>query len=330
MIITRTPFRISFSGGGSDLPAFYKKEPGIVLSTSIDKYMLIAIHPFFDPQKIQLKYSRTELVTKQSDIQHPILKQVLTQFKLKGVDINSIADIPAGTGLGSSSSFTVGLLHTINAYLGKYVSAEQLAEAACDIEINKLGEPIGKQDQYAAACGGLNLVTFYPDETVNVEKIIMNTQKKKELEDNLLMIFTGDTRSASNILRTQQKNSNQKARFENIKKMTLLSKDLKKALEKNNLADFGKILHEGWVLKKSLAGKISNDFIDGIYAKGLKAGAEGGKLLGAGAGGFILFYVEKQNQAKFRKAMAAYRELKFKFDDFGSKVIYVGEHDLSK
>lgn len=329
MIITRTPFRISFAGGGSDLPAFYKQEPGCVLSTSIDKYMFLAAHPFFDKGKIQLKYSKTELVNNVKDINHPIFRQVLTDHKITGIDINSIADIPAGTGLGSSSSFTVGLLHTVNAYLGKYVSAEQLAAGACEIEINKLGEPIGKQDQYAAAYGGLNFITFNPDETVNVEKIIMRSEKKAELEANLLMIYTGDTRSASAILKEQgQATVSKKDKFNDLREMVKLAHGLKQVLSENNIDEFGRILHEGWLLKKSLTGGISNILVDTIYDQGIAAGALGGKLLGAGGGGFILFYCPQEKQAGFRKAMAKYRELDFKFDSFGSKVIYVGEHDL--
>ena len=178
MIISRTPFRVSFAGGGSDIPSFYRKSAGAVLSTSIDKYMYIAIHPYFEKDKIQLKYSKTEQVDCIENIQHPIFREVLKTYGLTGVDLNSIADIPSGTGLGSSSSFTVGLLNAVRAYLGKATSGEKLGELACDIEINKVGSPIGKQDQYAAACGGLNFITFYGDETVNVEKIVMQPKKK--------------------------------------------------------------------------------------------------------------------------------------------------------
>ncbi|GHV65304.1 hypothetical protein FACS1894199_05630 [Bacteroidia bacterium] len=174
MIISRTPFRISFAGGGSDLPSFYTQEPGAVLSTSIDKYMYLAIHPFFEPDKIQLKYSKTELVENFSDIKHPIFREYLSMLQIKGVDINSVSDIPAGTGLGSSSSFTVGLVNALSAYNHQYVSQEQLAATACEIEIGRLKEPIGKQDQYAAAYGGLNFIRFNCDESVEVEKIIMN------------------------------------------------------------------------------------------------------------------------------------------------------------
>jgi D-glycero-alpha-D-manno-heptose-7-phosphate kinase len=327
MIITRTPFRISFAGGGSDLPSFYRKNEGAVLSTTIDKYMFIAVHSFFDAKKIQLKYSRTELVSSFDDIQHPILHEVLKMYNISGVDINSIADIPSGTGLGSSSSFTVGLIHALNAYQGKFIAQEQLASLACRIEIEQLKEPIGKQDQYAAAYGGLNFITFYPDETVNVEKIIMSADKKRELENNLQMIYTGDVRSASTILQQQNQNISHLDKFSAQQQIVTLTYNLRDALNANNLDDFGRILHEGWILKKTLTDNISNSHVDTIYEQGIAAGASGGKLLGAGGGGFILFYCPKEKQEKFFEAMKAYRILSFKFDNFGSKIIYVGEND---
>jgi len=327
MIISKTPFRISFAGGGSDLPAFYQKGVGAVLSTSIDKYIYIAAHPFFDPSKIQLKYSKTELVSAISDINHPIFKSVLDMFKLNGVDINSIADVPSGTGLGSSSSFTVGLLNALFAYQNKMVSQEELAALASHIEIDLLKSPIGKQDQYAAACGGLNLITFYPDETVNVEKIIMQPAKKKELEENLIMIYTGDVRSANSILIEQKRAIEESEKYSCQEKMVDLAFDLKKVLEQNKIDDFGTILHQGWLLKKSMTQSISNTMVDDIYAKGLKAGALGGKLLGAGGGGFVLFYCPKDKQGNFRNEMSNFREFKFGFDNFGSKIIYIGDNN---
>jgi len=327
MIISRTPFRISFAGGGSDLPSFYNKEMGAVLSTSINKYIYLAIHPFFDPNKIQLKYSMTELVSSIGEIQHPIFREALDLYKLTGVDINSIADVPSGTGLGSSSSFTVGLINAIKAYQNIAVSSEVLASKACQIEIEILKSPIGKQDQYAAAYGGLNLITFYPDQRVNVEKIIMNPQKKQELDDNLILIYTGDVRSANKILEQQKIAIEEKENFECQKKMVRLAFDLKNVLEKNEIDDFGRILHEGWLLKKSLNKSISNSIIDGIYEKGIKAGALGGKLLGAGGGGFVLFYCPIEKQDSFKKSMQNYRELKFSFEYFGSKIIYIGNND---
>lgn len=325
MIISRTPFRISFAGGGSDLPSFYRKEPGAVVSTTIDKYMYIALHPFFDKNKIQLKYSKTELVDAIDDIKHPIFREVLSHYNLTGIDLNSIADIPSGTGLGSSSSFTVGLINVIKAYLNRAVSAESLAELACDVEMNKVGSPIGKQDQYAAAYGGLNFITFYGDETVNVEKIIMQPDKKKELQDNLLMIYVGGNHDAGTILTNQQKISNESAAFKRQRLMVEQAFQLKKMLEDNTIDDFGRYLHEGWMMKKTLAHGISTDHIDEIYNKGIKAGALGGKLLGAGGAGFILFYCPREKQESFRDTMRDLYEMKFTFDSNGSKIIYMNE-----
>lgn len=325
MIISRTPFRISFAGGGSDLPSFYRRETGAVLSTSIDKYMYIAIHPYFERNKIQLKYSKTEQVDSIDAIKHPIFKEVLKMYNLTGVDLNSIADIPSGTGLGSSSSFTVGLLNAVRTYLGKATSGDRLGELACDVEINRVGSPIGKQDQYAAACGGLNFITFYGDETVNVEKIIMQPDKKKELEDNLLMVFVGGEHSANEILKNQQAAISDQKKFDTQKQMVKLAYNLRASLEQNNLDDFGCILHEGWLLKKSLTSGISNGIVDEIYNRGIEAGALGGKLLGAGGAGFILFYCPKVRQQEFRKRMGNINEMQFHFDNFGSKIIYVGD-----
>ncbi len=326
MIISRTPFRISFAGGGSDLPSFYRRELGAVVSTSIDKYMYIAIHPFFDKNKIQLKYSKTELIDAINDIKHPIFREVLSLYNLKGIDLNSIADVPSGTGLGSSSSFTVGLLNVVNAYLTKAINSEKLAELACDVEMNKVGSPIGKQDQYAAACGGLNFITFYGDESVNVEKIIMKSDKKKELQDNLLMIYIGGKHSANDILREQQQIINGSAEFNIQRQMVQQAFQLKSSLEKNEIDDFGRYLHEGWLMKKSLTTGISNGYIDEIYKKGIKAGALGGKLLGAGGAGFILFYCPVERQEFFRKSMLEMNEMKFCFDSSGSKIIYMDDN----
>ena len=325
MIISRTPFRISFAGGGSDLPSFYRKEVGAVLSTSIDKYMYIAIHPFFDKRKIQLKYSKTELVGSIDEINHPIFREVLKMYNLTGVDLNSIADIPSGTGLGSSSSFTVGLLNAVRTYLGKATSGEKLGALACDVELNKVGSPIGKQDQYAAACGGLNFITFYGDETVNVEKIIMQKKKKKELEENLIMVFVGGEHSANAILKRQAEAIEEQKKFDTQKAMVRLAYELRTCLENNQLDDFGRILHEGWLMKKSLASGISTGMVDELYEHGMQAGALGGKLLGAGGAGFILFYCPKEKQDEFRNKMGNINEMRFRFDDFGSKIIYIGD-----
>jgi D-glycero-alpha-D-manno-heptose-7-phosphate kinase len=256
-----------------------------------------------------------------------LLKAALEMYNLNGVDINSIADVPSGTGLGSSSSFTVGLLNAIKAYQNIAVSHELLASKACHIEIDVLKSPIGKQDQYAAAYGGLNFISFHPDETVNVEKIIMNPVKKKELEENLIMIYTGDVRSANTILQQQSIAIEESDKFDSQEKMVSLAYDLKNVLENNQIDEFGRILHEGWLLKKSLISSISNTLIDDIYNKGIGAGALGGKLLGAGGGGFVLFYCPKEKQESFRLKMKDFREFKFGFDNFGSKIIYIGDND---
>ena len=325
MIISRTPFRVSFAGGGSDLPSFYKRSTGAVLSTSINKYMYITIHPWFDKAKTVLKYSKTEVVDSIDDIKHPIFREVLKLYKVHGVDMSSIADIPSGTGLGSSSSFTVGLLNAVRAYLGKATSGEKLGELACYVEINRVGSPIGKQDQYAAACGGLNFITFYGDDTVNVEKIIMRPEKKKELESNLIMVYVGGEHSANTILKSQSAAISDIKKFEAQKEMVKLAYNLRESLENNNLEDFGYILHENWLLKKSLTSGISNGMVDEMYTKGIKSGALGGKLLGAGGAGFILFYCPKEKQQDFREQMGDINELNFEFDHYGSKIIYVGE-----
>lgn len=324
MIGTRTPFRISFAGGGSDLKEFYSKHTGCVLSASINKYMYILVHQFFN-DNIQIKYSKTELVDEISKIQHPIVREVLTQFNIMGIDINSIADVPSGTGLGSSSAYTVGLLHAINAYCNKYTSSEYLAKEACKIEIDILGEPIGKQDQYAVAYGGLNLIKFYPDENVDVEPIIMSPESYLKLEGNLLMFYTGLIRSASDILIDQKKNIENSDTFNSLIRMTELAGEMKKSLVEDNFQDFGRIMDENWHLKKSLSKKISESQIDDFYSKAIDAGALGGKLLGAGGGGFLIFYCEKENHEKLRNSLSELRELKFKFDRNGSKIIYIGD-----
>ena len=325
MIIARTPLRISFAGGGSDLPSFYRHEQGAVLSTSIDKYVYIAIHEYFQSNQTLLKYSKTELVNSYNEIQHPIFRECLSMMDISGVDISSIADVPAGTGLGSSSTFTVCLMNALHAYKREYVSPGYLASTACDIEINRLGDPIGKQDQYAAAYGGLNFITFNKDESVSVEKIIMDPIAKKQLDENLIMIFTGETRSASKILKDQSKEMSNVDKRLVVKKMVDMAYDLKDVLQNNNIDDFGRILHEGWLLKQSISTGISNETINTLYNKGLEAGALGGKLLGAGGSGFILFYCPKEKQEAFRKEMSSYQELPFKFDNSGSKIIYLPE-----
>lgn len=326
MIITKTPFRISFAGGGSDLEEFYKHSPGAVLSTTVDKYMYISSHRFFDEDKVRLKYSKTETVTDLDDMQHPIVREVLRKFNIEGaLEISSNADVPAGTGLGSSSSFTVGLLHNLHAINGQFVSKQKLAEEACEVEIEILREPIGKQDQYAAAFGGLNIFRFDPSGAVNVEKIHLQKDIFEALQMNLLMFFTGQQRSASSILEEQKDNMNMTSKVDLLKEMVALVDEMRSTIYSGNLHDFGNILNKGWIAKQQLASKISNPQINDLYAHALKNGALGGKILGAGGGGFLLLYCEQEHQARLRSALGNLRELNFKLENEGSKLIHVGD-----
>lgn len=328
MIITRTPFRISFAGGGSDLPSFYEKHEGCVISTSINKYMYISVHPTFNREETIIKYNKTEIVKNVNDIQHPIAKQLLLDHKLNGIEIVSTADIPSGTGLSTSSAYTVGLIHALYAYQGKYCSQERVAREACELEISKLGEPIGKQDQYGTAIGGLKFIRFLQDGSVDVEPLIIDRKVKEELNNNLLLFYTGLTHSASTILEEQSKNIiNENDKFNNLVEMTKLTYDMKDALTSGDLKAFGEILNKNWLLKQKLASSISNDTVSKYYDIAINNGALGGKLLGAGGGGFLLFYCEKENQEKLRSALSNLVELPFDMENSGTKIIYVGNKD---
>lgn len=323
MIITRTPFRISFVGGGTDLPEFYRIEPGAVVSTAINKYMYIVVNKRFD-DTIRVSYSKTEIVKDVEEIQHRAVREALKLVGItKGVEIVSIADIPAGTGLGSSSSFTVGLLNALYAYKGFLKSAEELANEACHIEIDILGEPIGKQDQYIAAYGGLRYTQFNADGTVFTEPIIYSKVSKEKLNRNLLLFYTGVTREAGNILKEQQANAKQDDKLACLRKMRDLAFELKQQLNDNSSPDvLGEFLHKGWMLKKQLASGISDDRIDEYYERAIRAGALGGKILGAGGGGFLLLYCPKERQLQVKEALGL-RQLDFSFEPEGSKIIYV-------
>ena len=323
MIITRTPFRVSFCGGGSDLPAFYEKYGGCVLSTTIRKYMYLTLHNYFHKNQIVLKYSKTETVYSFDEIEHKYFKQCLKDFNITGVEIASMADIPAGTGLGSSSSFTVALLHLLYTYKGEFVSKYKLAKDACEVEIDKLGEPIGKQDQFAAAFGGLNFYEFFPNGFVNVEPIIMSSEAYHKLESNLMMFYLGGNHSASSILKVQSQNVTEKKKADTQLKMCDITRLLKEELQKNNIDALGDLLHDNWILKKSLATGISNLFIDEVYERARRAGAAGGKLLGAGGAGFMLFYVPEEKQMQVREKMAEFREMEFEMDNAGASIIHV-------
>ena len=327
MIITRTPFRISFAGGGSDLASFYTRHEGCVLSASINKYMYIIAHPSFDSNTTAVKYSKTEIVDDVHKIQHPIVRQTLQDYGVRGVEITSVADIPSGTGLASSSAFTVGLLHTLNAYTGKFKSQEELAAEACDVEINKLGEPIGKQDQYGCAVGGLKFIRFMSNGHVEVEPLLLSADCLQKLKQNLLMFYVGGEHDAGEILKQQSKNVSQETKFQNLVKMTELAKELRAALLEEKIDSFGEILHKGWLLKRELASGISNPSIDKFYNIAIENGALGGKLLGAGGAGFLLFYCEKEKQTRLRSALNMLTELYFDFDYAGTSIAYVGNRN---
>ena len=329
MIIARTPFRVSFAGGGSDLANYYEKFGGAVLSTAIDKYVYLSMHPYFFQDGYFLKYKEVEDVHNIEEIKHRIIKEVFKLYDIRGVDFNSSADIPSGTGLASSSAFTAGLITLCNAYNETYLSKEEIAEQACHVEIDLLHEPIGKQDQYACACGGLNFIEFEPSGRVNVEKVFLTTEGYKRLENNLMMFYTGQTRAAGDILMEQKKNTtDDEAKFNNLHKMVQLAKDLRQELLHNNIDAMGEILHQGWMYKKELAGSISNEFINQYYDLAMKNGASGGKLLGAGGGGFLLFYVKEENHQRLRYALRDLKELPFKFDNKGSTIIHYNKHAL--
>lgn len=324
MIITRTPFRVSFAGGGSDMQSFYEKYGGCVLSTTISKYMYIMIHPYFNENQTLLKYSETELVNSVANIRHNIFRQVLSDMNIHGVEITSTADVPSGTGLGSSSTFTVGLLNTMYSYKGKYVSKSALAEMACEVEIDKLKSPIGKQDQYAASFGGMNFFRFNPDGHVVVEPVIMKGKTRRQLEKNLIMFYTGATRSANTILAQQKENISETAKAANLVRMCKLAEQMRMSLYNNDISAFGSILHEGWMLKKELATGISNPVIDEAYDCAMQNGALGGKLLGAGGGGFLLFYCPEERQPVLREKLGL-TQFDFHFEHDGTSVVYVGD-----
>lgn len=330
MIVARTPFRISFAGGGSDIPSFYRQKVGglsggAVVSTTIDKYIYIAIHPYFH-NKLRIRYAKTEDVDRVEDIQHPLVRECLQMLRVdKGMEIASFADVPAGTGMGSSSAFTVCLLHALHGLRSHAITAQQLAEQSCDIEINRVREPIGKQDQYATAYGGLNYIQFHQDESVQVSPIQCSIRTKSDLEQRLMLFYVGQERPARSILVEQSQNMTSKDKFVQVAKMVELASDLRRALEADDLSSFGEILDRGWRLKASLVAGISNPMIESNYRLAKEAGAAGGKLLGAGGGGFLLLFCDPEKQAGVREALSDLREMQFKMTDAGSQVLYNDE-----
>ncbi len=328
MIISRTPLRVSFAGGGSDLAAYYRHEPGAVVSVSIDKYIYINVNAKFDRQ-IRASYSITEIVDHIDDLKHQLIREALRKVGCDhSIEITSISDIPSqGTGLGSSSTYTVGLLNALYAFVGRHAGAEHLARMACEIEIQRCGAPIGKQDQYIAAYGGLQYIQFNPDESVYVDPVICRPQTKAELESRLLMLYTGATRSTAHVLNEQRSNTeSDPSRRTNLRQMVQLAHDMRAALVDNDLSGFGEMLHEGWLRKRELASGISNPQIDDWYIRGRAAGASGGKILGAGGGGFLLLYAPPDRHQAICAALPELRHVPNRFAPQGSKIIYVEDH----
>jgi len=327
MIISKTPFRISFMGGGTDLRAFYRNGYGAVVTTSIDKFVYLAIHRFFE-RKIVLKYSQTETVDRAADIRHPLIRECMLACGVdEPLELTSFADIPSfGSGLGSSSAFSVGLIKALHAFQGREVSAERCAAMACDVEIEKLGEPIGKQDQYAVACGGLNYVRFNADETVFVEPIVLRPERVRQLQGRLMMFYTGITRSARDILSEQKHNTETAAdRIASLDRLLAMTETLRSELSAGNVDLVGEMLHESWMHKRQLARGITNPALDDIYALARHAGAVGGKILGAGGGGFFLFDVPENRQAAVAAALGHMRRVRFGFEQQGTRTLYYQE-----
>lgn len=324
MIISRTPLRMSFAGGGSDLPAYYREYGGAVVSSAIDQYVYVNVNKKFD-DGIRVGYSKNEEVSSIKEIAHPLVRSALEYLKIPGgVEITTIADIPSsGTGLGSSSSFTVGLLHALHEYQSTKVDAKTLAREACHIEIDLCQEPIGKQDQYAAAFGGLNFIELHSNETVSVSPIECQAKTLQILQDNLLVLYTGKTRSASVLLKEQSAEmTRNEQKQKTMRQMVKLAHDLRNELTANRLDAMGEILHAGWMLKKSLVAGISEGEIDRWYEMAMAAGAQGGKILGAGAGGFLLFYAPKERHTAIAAALSGLKQVPMAFDPDGSQIIF--------
>jgi len=324
MIIARSPLRISLGGGGTDLPSYYKEYGGFLLSAAIDKYVYATVMRPFAPG-IYLKYSNLEHVDLVKDVQHPIIREVLEELKLRTpqIEITTLADIPSGTGLGSSGSFTTALLKALYAHYRKNLHPIELAELACKIELEKLGEPIGKQDQYIAAFGGITSFTFNPDGSVLSEPLAISTDTLHNLEDNLLLFFTGISRSASSILSDQDKKSkaNNMEMINNLhftKELGFKSRD---ALLAGDTHHFGELMHDHWEHKRTRSQGMTNDFINNAYESALKNGAVGGKLVGAGGGGFLMFYANDKDKLRSTMADLGLEEVRFQFDFEGTKVI---------
>ena len=324
MLITRSPLRISLGGGGTDLPSYYQEHGGFLIAGAIDKYVYITLHETFVPEII-VRYSKTEVVKTVEEVLHPIVREALRLVPIADphIELTSMSDIPAGTGLGSSGSFTTALLCALHTYCHNHVSTRELAEQACHIEIDRLGEPIGKQDQYIAAFGGVSAFTFQPDGHVVVEPLHLPPSTLHRLEDNLVLFFTGYTRNASEILKDQDVRSKKKDQdmIENLHFVKRLGYESKAALEAGDLRAFGELMHIHWERKRARTAGMSNQRIDSVYELARANGAIGGKLIGAGGGGFLLFYTEERARLTAALEGAGLRGVRFRFDFQGNRVM---------
>jgi D-glycero-alpha-D-manno-heptose-7-phosphate kinase len=321
LIIVQTPLRVSFFGGGTEFPSFFCEEGGCVLTSAIDKYIFVTVKYRFD-KLLRIGYTRTEMVERVDEIQHELIREALRKTGLQsGIEVTTMGDIPsAGSGLGSSSTVTVGVLHAMYTLQGETILAERLAKEACEIEIDILGKPIGIQDQYIAAYGGMRFLEFLPGGEVVVERIPLDPVAKRRLNENLMLFFTGVTRSAGNILDEQKRNIN--GRVKVLRKLKSLAHQARIELQAGNVDAMGELLHESWGLKKQLASRISNGSIDEMYTAARQAGATGGKITGAGGGGFLLLYCPHEKQDAVRDALQRLQELPFQLEHDGSKVIF--------
>jgi D-glycero-alpha-D-manno-heptose-7-phosphate kinase len=324
MIITRSPLRISLGGGGTDLPSYYRKHSGFLIAAAIDKYVYLTLHQTF-VQELIVKYSKLERVSSVDQVQHPIIREALRLVEIEGpyLELTSMADIPAGTGLGSSGSFTTALLKALHTYKKNLMHPRDLAEQACHIELDLLGEPIGKQDQYIAAYGGLTCFQFLPNDQVEAWPHKIDTETLYNLEDNLLLFFTGYNRSASSILKEQDDKSKQRdqSMIDNLHFVKELGYQSKDALESGDLRQFAELMNTHWEYKKQRSGAMSNTDINTWYDLAMSNGALGGKLIGAGGGGFLMFYAEDKTSLRHAMAQTGLREVRFRFDFEGTKVV---------
>ena len=327
MIISRSPVRITLGGGGTDLPSYYEKYGGALIAAAIDKYTLVTAHTRFDDD-IKLNYSKTEIVQNVDDIKHNIFREALRLLKInKGIELTSLSDMPSSSGLGTSGSFTIALLNALHAYKKEFVSQKQLAEEACHIEMDILKEPIGKQDQYISAIGGITFFEFDKNGNVTVEPVKMTEESRDELHSNIILFYTGIQRSASEILREQDnKSKNDESKtIETLHEIKRIGLETKKAFEKGDVDKLGEYLDQHWQIKKQLSGEVTNSYIDECYNHAIKNGALGGKIMGAGGGGFFMFYHNGNNNAKtkFIKAMSEknLKKMRFNFDFEGAKIV---------